>query len=112
MTKFTLIFALLLNFAFAKKNDFSAFKIDLTPKEEAEWRPSTVEKIIDFCIKVGGGTASVCECVIEVHKKNYKENEFLKIRAKMLEMLENGEDLSTNQEIMKLAQSVSVCQSK
>jgi hypothetical protein len=111
MKKFTLIFALLLNFAFAKKYDLSAFKIDLNPKEEAEWRPSTVEKFVEFCIQAGA-KKDVCECRIEVHKKNYKENEFLKIRAKIFEMLENGEDISKNQEVMKVIQSVNVCQSK
>ena len=106
--KLIFVFILFFNFAFAKKIDLSRFKIDLNPEEKEEWRLSTIEKIINFCIELGS-SKKVCQCGADIYKKNYKENEFLKTRAKMLEMLENGEDISKNSEVMIFIEKAIVC---
>jgi hypothetical protein len=57
-----------------------------------------------------GGNQKICECIVKVQQENYRENELLKIRNKMIEMLENQQDTSKDSDIIKLSKLTEFCQ--
>ena len=110
MKKILLIFAIVIT-------AFCVLKV-LNQKQEAEgplakyrmkprgekWRPETIEKILGVCTTQGGKKED-CMCSLNYAMANYKENEYLTVREKMLTLVEKGVDVTIDPDVKKLVES-------
>ena len=92
MKKLFLVSSLLLLSSCANKIDFEKAKISPNPKNETEWRTSTIYKVVKMCLDTGGNEAT-CNCYIDVSRKKYKENDYLLLRQKVLDKVQKNEGI-------------------
>lgn len=108
MKYFLLIFFFVFTVVNAKINiDYNKFIIEPNPVNNKAWRSSTVFRVIYSCVKLGGNIED-CSCSADKCRANYRENEFLKVRAKYLKYLKTNTDFSKDKEVSKML-SVGEC---
>lgn len=110
MKKILLIFGILVALFFglqlySKKQETQGPLSKYRIKPEGEkWRPETIEKILNVCTTQGGKKED-CVCSLNHAMANYKENEYLRVRERMLTLAEKGVDVTTDLDVKNLVES-------